>query len=161
MHHHVTYMFINFEQNRVGRSVKTVQKQIYLQIIAICISLQLRIVILKKIIVSDMHHRITYMYINFQQNRSSRSVKAVHTIIFANNRKLHKFATTNSNFEKINYFRQALSYNVHVYDFSYIFANNCKLHKFATTNSNFEKMDYFSHDSSYNVYVYQFSAKSG
>ena len=48
-----------------------------------------------------MHHRtcITYMYINFQQNRVSRLVKTVHTNLFANNRKLHKFATCNSNFE--------------------------------------------------------------
>ena len=40
------------------------------------------------------------MYINFQQNWVSRSVKTVHTNLFANNRKLHKFATTNNNFEK-------------------------------------------------------------
>ena len=40
------------------------------------------------------------MYINFQQSRVSRSVKTVHTNLFANNRKLHKFATTNSNFDK-------------------------------------------------------------
>ena len=37
------------------------------------------------------------MYINFQQTRVSRSVQTVHTNIFANNRKLDKFATTNSN----------------------------------------------------------------
>ena len=46
-----------------------------------------------------MHYRITYMYINFQQNRVSRSVKTMHTNIFANNRKLHKFETCSSNFE--------------------------------------------------------------
>ena len=40
------------------------------------------------------------MYIDFQQNRVCRSVKTVHTNIFAKNCKLHKFATTNSNFEK-------------------------------------------------------------
>ena len=40
------------------------------------------------------------MYSKFQQNRVSGSVKTVLTNIFANNRKLHKFATTNSNFEK-------------------------------------------------------------
>ena len=45
-------------------------------------------------IISEMHHRITYVYINFQQNRVSiRSVKIVHTNLF-------KFATCNSNFEK-------------------------------------------------------------
>ena len=54
----------------------------------------------EKIDYLDMHHRITYMYINFQQTRVSRSVQTVHTNIFAYNRKLHKFATTNSNFEK-------------------------------------------------------------
>ena len=40
------------------------------------------------------------MYINFQQNRVSRSVKTVPTNIFANNRKLHKFATINSTIKK-------------------------------------------------------------
>ena len=43
------------------------------QEIAICINLQLPLVILKR------HHHKTYMYINFQQNRVSRSVKTVHT----------------------------------------------------------------------------------
>ena len=43
------------------------------------------------------------MYINFQQTQVSRSVQTVHTNIFANNRKLHKFATTNGNFEKNDY----------------------------------------------------------
>ena len=56
-----------------------------------------------------MHHRNTYMHINFQQNRVSRSVKTVHTNLFAKNCKLHKFATTNGNFEKINSFRHASS----------------------------------------------------
>ena len=36
----------------------------------------------KKLTLSDMHHRKTYMYINFQQNRVSRSVKTVHTNLF-------------------------------------------------------------------------------
>ena len=40
------------------------------------------------------------MYFKFQQNRVGRTVQTVHTHIFANDRKLHKFATTNSNFEK-------------------------------------------------------------
>ena len=42
----------------------------------------------------------TYMYTNFQQNRVSISVKTVYTNLFANDCKLHKFATCNSNFEK-------------------------------------------------------------
>ena len=53
------------------------------------------------------------MYINFQQIWVSRSVKTVHTNILANNRKLHKFATTNSTIEIDDYFRHASSYNVH------------------------------------------------
>ena len=32
---------------------------------------------------SDMHHRKTYMHINFQNNRISRSVKTMHTNLFA------------------------------------------------------------------------------
>ena len=40
------------------------------------------------------------MYIDFQQNRVCRSVKTVHTNLFAQYRKLHKFATTNSNLKK-------------------------------------------------------------
>ena len=52
-------------------------------------NLQLPILISKKSIISDMHHSTMYMYINFQQNQASRSVKTVHTILFANNHKLH------------------------------------------------------------------------
>ena len=57
-----------------------------------------------KSITLDMHHHKTYMYINYQQKWVSRSVKTVHTNIFAKNCKLHKFATNNSNFEKIKSF---------------------------------------------------------
>ena len=52
----------------------------------------------------DMHYCITYMHLNFQQTRVSRSVQTVHTNIFTNNCKLHKFATTNSNFKRKNNF---------------------------------------------------------
>ena len=45
----------------------------------------------KKLTLSDMHYRKMYVYINFQQNRVSRSVKTVHK----KNCKLHKFATCN------------------------------------------------------------------
>ena len=48
----------------------------------------------KKSTLSNMHHCKTYLYINFQQNRVSRSVKNVPTNLFAKNRKLHKFATS-------------------------------------------------------------------
>ena len=51
-------------------------------------------------LLSDMHHRITYLHINFQQNRVSRSVKTVHTNLFAKNCKLE--------FRKIKPFGHAL-----------------------------------------------------
>ena len=56
-----------------------------------------------------MHHRKTSMYINFQQNRVNISFKTGHTNVFVKNCKLHKFATSNSNFEKIDYLRHASS----------------------------------------------------
>ena len=49
------------------------------------------------------------MYINSQQNRVSRSVKTVYTIYLQKNFKLHKLATNNNNFEKIDYFGHASS----------------------------------------------------
>ena len=52
-------------------------------------NLQLPIIILKKSTISDLHHQAMYMYINFQQNQASRSVKTVHTNLFGNNHKLH------------------------------------------------------------------------
>ena len=62
-----------------------------------------------------MHHRITYMYISFQQNWVSRSVKIVRTNIFTKNCKLHKFTTILIKlFLKIIYFGHASPYNVHV-----------------------------------------------
>ena len=63
-------------------------------------NLQLPILISKISIISDMHHPAIYMYIIFQQNQASRSVKTVHTNLFENNHKLYSFATCNSNFEK-------------------------------------------------------------
>ena len=60
-------------------------------------NLQLPILISKKSIISDMYHRAMYMYINFH--------------------KIHRFANTISVFKEIDYFRQASSYNVHVYQF--------------------------------------------
>ena len=85
---------------------------------ASCINLQLPIVILSKSIILDMHHRITSMYIKFQQNRVSRLIKTVHTHIFANDRKLHEFATINNNFEKINYFIHVSLYTTCISIFS-------------------------------------------
>ena len=57
--------------------------QIYLQKNACCLKLQLLILFFVKSIISDMHHRKTNMYINFQQNQVCRSVKTVHTNLFA------------------------------------------------------------------------------
>ena len=47
-----------------------------------------------------MHHSKAYMYINIQRNQVVRSIKTVHTNLFAKQHKLHKFATCNSKFEK-------------------------------------------------------------
>ena len=55
----------------------------YLEKIASYVNLQLPIVMFKKSTLSNMHHRKTYMYINFQQNWVSRSVKNVQTNLFA------------------------------------------------------------------------------
>ena len=49
----------------------------------------------EKINFLDIHHHKTYMYVNFQQNRINRSVKTVHTNLFAKKCKLHKFTTCN------------------------------------------------------------------
>ena len=100
MHRRKAYMYINFQQNRVSRSVKTVHINLFAKKISSYINLQLPIVIFEKSSYSKMHHRKTYMYINFQQDLVSRSVKSVHTNLFAKNCKLHKFATCNSNFEE-------------------------------------------------------------
>ena len=103
-----TYMYISFQQNWVCRSVKPCT-QMYLHNIASCIDLQLPIVILKKSIILDMHHHKTYMCINFQQNRVETQVVTVLTSLFAKNRKLHKFATTNNIFfSKIQLFQTCI-----------------------------------------------------
>ena len=52
-------------------------------------NLRLPILISKKSINSGMHHPAMYMYINFQKNQASRSVKTVHKNPFANNHKLY------------------------------------------------------------------------
>ena len=66
------------------------------------VNLQLPIVISKKIL---FRHALLYhvhVY-KFPAKSVSRSVQTVHTNIIANNRNFHKFATTNSNFEKNDY----------------------------------------------------------
>ena len=87
MHHHETYMYINFQQNRGNRSVIIVHTNVFAKN-----STNSKF---SKSTFSDMHHRKTYMYINIQQNQVNRSVKTVHTILFAKKFKFHKFATCN------------------------------------------------------------------
>ena len=64
MRHRKTYNYLNFQQNWVSRSVKTIHTNVFAKIIS-CIDLQIPIVFSKKSIISDKHHRITYMYIYF------------------------------------------------------------------------------------------------
>ena len=94
MHDHKTYMYTNFQQNQVKTQVMTVHTSLFEKIVS-CINLQLPIIFFFKWTLSIMHHRETYIHINFQQNRYSRSVKIVHTNLFAKNCKLHKFVTCN------------------------------------------------------------------
>ena len=49
---------------------------------ACCLNLQLPILFFVKSIISDMHHRITYMSINVPQNPVSRAVIPVRTNTF-------------------------------------------------------------------------------
>ena len=77
-------MCINFQQNRVETQVVTVLTSLIAKNRKLH-NWQLPIVILKKLILLDMHYHETYMYINFQQNRVSRSVKTVHTNLFVKN----------------------------------------------------------------------------
>ena len=82
MYHHKTYMYINFQQNRINRSVITVHTNVFRKKCKLY-KFATTIVIFKKSTLSNMYHRNTYMYINFQQYRVSRSVKNVHTNLFA------------------------------------------------------------------------------
>ena len=72
-------MYINFQQNCISRSVKTVHPN-YIPKIENCINLQLPILILKE---SDyFRHALSYI-VHVYQIWVSRSVKTVHTNIFA------------------------------------------------------------------------------
>ena len=68
MHHRITYLYINFQQNRVSRSVKTVHTSLF----ANCINLQLAIRISKKSRLSDMHYPLTDIQADFELNRPVR-----------------------------------------------------------------------------------------
>ena len=82
-------MYINFLQNGVNIEQSNPCTPTYLQKNRKLHNLQLPILISKNLIISDIHHRAMYMYINFKQNQASRSVKTEHTNPFANNHELH------------------------------------------------------------------------
>ena len=85
------------------------------------------------------------MYIKFQQNRVSRSVKTVHTHIFANDHKLFKFATTTSNFFLNRLFLTCIIvYRTCISNFS----------KFRLVDQSIQSTQK-NWDLSYNVHVYQ------
>ena len=75
-------MYINFLQNRANRSVITVHTNVFAKNHKLH-KFATTNRIFSKIDISNMHHRKTYMYNNFQQNRVSRPVKTVHTNLFA------------------------------------------------------------------------------
>ena len=77
-------MYINFHQNRVSIDQSKPCTQSYLQKNRKLHKYATYNSNFETKLLSDMHHRITYLYINFQQNRVSRSVKTVHTSLFAN-----------------------------------------------------------------------------
>ena len=77
-------MYINFYQNLVSIDQSKTCTQSYLQKNRKLHKYATYNSNFETKLLSDMHHRITYLYINFQQNRVRRSVKAVHTSLFAN-----------------------------------------------------------------------------
>ena len=77
-------MYINFQQNRVNRSVMTVHTNLFAKNRKLYKFATTNSNVYKSTI-SDMHNRKMYVYINFQQNRVSRSAKTVHTNLFAKN----------------------------------------------------------------------------
>ena len=82
MHHHITYMNINFQQNWANRSVITVHTNVFAKNRNLsCINLQLPREIFKNCLFQTCII-VKRMYNNFQQNRV-RSAKTVHTNLFA------------------------------------------------------------------------------
>ena len=84
MHRHKTYRYINFQQYRVNRSVITLHTNVFAKNRKLH-KLSTTNSNFKKLTLSDMRHRETHMYINFRQNRVSRSVKMVRTNLIAKN----------------------------------------------------------------------------
>ena len=79
-------MYVNFQKNRVNRSVITVHTNLfakYLKLSKFATTNSNSF----KLTQSDMHHRETYMYINFQQNWVSIDQSNPYTQIY-----LHKIA---------------------------------------------------------------------
>ena len=70
MHHRRTYMYINLQQKRVSRSVKTEHTNIFVKICKL--QLQLAIKIFKKSRLSDMHYPVTDIQADFEINRPVR-----------------------------------------------------------------------------------------
>ena len=103
-------MYVNFQQNRINRAVITVHTNLFAKNRKLHKFAANNSNFLKSTL-SDMHHRKTHMYINFQQNRVSTSVKTVHINLFAKNCKLHKFATCI--FLKVTPFGHAPPHNRH------------------------------------------------
>ena len=98
MHRHKAYMYIDFQQNRECRSVKTVHTNLFAQYRKLHKFATTNSILKKKTIILDMHDHKTYIYINFQQNPVKTQVMTLHTSLFAKNHKLHKFATTKTIF---------------------------------------------------------------
>ena len=69
MHHHKTYMYINFQQNRAYRSVITVHTILFAKN---RINLQLAFRISKNHAFSDMHYTLTDIQDEFEINRHVR-----------------------------------------------------------------------------------------
>ena len=101
-------MYINLHQNRVSIDQSKPCTQSYLQKNRKLHNYATYNSNFKTKLLSDMHYRITYLHINFQQNRVSRSVKTVHTNLFAKNCKLMQFAILQLEFRKIKPFGHAL-----------------------------------------------------
>ena len=109
MRHCKTYMYINFQQNRVNRSVLIVHRNLFAKNRKLYKFANTNSNFEKSKILLDRHHHKTYIYISIFSkigliDPSNRAHK-----IFVKNCKLHKFATTNSNFEKNCYLRHASS----------------------------------------------------
>ena len=124
-------MYINFQQNWVSRSVKTVRTNIFAKNSKLYKFATILIILFLKSITSDMHHHKTYMYVIFSKigligqskpctqiywpkNANCINLQlAIFLVGFISsktkNRNSHKFATTISNFEEIKYFRHSSS----------------------------------------------------